>query len=319
MKCHGTKHCGTKLAATGIILVGALLARAPAAHAILIVNDSWADGGRTDGPDPLDAPWFGSTSSAAIEVSVGDLGLVTGTTNGRGIHGIFAPQTLTTVGDNLTATFTLTTPVTVGTNKPSAFRVGLFDTTGKPGLAADITASNASPNAIYNNLNGYMLEYDVNTSSPKLTFLRRTNASSGQLMAVATDYTAISSGGSAYSFSANTSYTGVFSVTKTVTGLDLTGSLSLTSGPTLLSTFTASEATPTTSTFGMLAFHALSATFGSSGTVNQPDNGIDFTNIQIDSTVTSVPEASSLALLAVVGLFAQLSKRLRGRLVKSNA
>jgi hypothetical protein len=308
MKCCGTKQWQTKLAAACVILVGALPA-ARNAQAALVVDDSWADGGRTDGTDPLDAPWFGSTSSAAIEVGSGFLGLVTTSASGRGIHGIFTSQTLTNVGDVLTATYTFTTPASVGTSKGAGFRVGLFDTTGKPGLAADISASTASPNAIYNNLNGYMLDYDVNTgASANLTFSERTNASSGQLMATATDFTALNAGGgSSYSFAANTSYTGVFSIKKTATGLDLSDSLS--QGATQLSTFTASETTPTTSTFGMLAFHVNSGVFFGAG--SGTGEGIDFKNIQIDLT-SAVPEASSFAFLAVVGAVALLSKRLRG-------
>src|SRR5437868_11964718 len=98
MKCDVTNHCGTKLAAACIILVGALLATAPAAHATLIVDDSWSDAGRTNGADPLDTDWWSSTSTAAIEVGNGFLGLVTTSAAGRGIHGTFTSQTLTGVG-----------------------------------------------------------------------------------------------------------------------------------------------------------------------------------------------------------------------------
>ena len=59
----------------------------------IVVNDSWVDGGRDNGTDLLDAAWWTSSASTGIEVSVGSLGMVTGT-SGRGIHGTFAPQTL---------------------------------------------------------------------------------------------------------------------------------------------------------------------------------------------------------------------------------
>ena len=49
----------------------------------IIVNDSWVDGGRDNGADLLDAAWWTSSASTGIEVAVGSLGLVTGT-SGRG-------------------------------------------------------------------------------------------------------------------------------------------------------------------------------------------------------------------------------------------
>ena len=110
--------------------VGLIFGLAASASATVIVNDSWADGGRDNGADPLDTNWWTSASSQGIEVSVGSLGMVTGS-SGRGIHAIFPTQTLANVGDRLVATYTFTTPATVGrTTGPAVFRVGLFDTLG---------------------------------------------------------------------------------------------------------------------------------------------------------------------------------------------
>jgi hypothetical protein len=287
------------------LALAAALAPATAFGAV-VVNDSFADGGRNNGADPQDADWWYSTGSTAIEVSAGSLGLVTGT-SGRGIHGTFPAQSLG-VGDTLTATYTFVTPATItATGTTSSFRVGLFDTTGKPGLAADISASSGTPNAVYNNLLGYMMDYDVNAATTDVTFRERTNAASGQLMAATGDYTSLSpaSGGSPYTFAPNTTYVGTISVTRTAAGLDFTGTLS--QGATLLSTFTTSDATPTATTFGMLAFHVNSNTFGSSGTPGAADNGIDFTNISID--VTQVPEPATLGTLALAALGALRRRR----------
>ena len=80
-------------------------------HAATVVNDSWADAGRTNGADPQDAAWWSSTASNgnAIEVSLNNLGLISGT-SGRGIHGTFAPPALAE-GERMTVTFTFTTLV----------------------------------------------------------------------------------------------------------------------------------------------------------------------------------------------------------------
>jgi hypothetical protein len=56
--------------------------------------------------------------------------------------------------------------------------------------------------------------------------------------------------------------------------------------------------------FGMLAFHANSNQFGSTGTQNVPDNGIDFSNVKIEF----IPEPASIALLGLGGL-AMLRRR----------
>jgi hypothetical protein len=275
-----------------------------------IFNDSWADGGRNNGADPQDTDWWTSTSSQAIEVWVGYLGLVTTTTSGRGIHGTFGSQALG-IGDTLTASFTFNTPTTIGSAKQSAFRIGLFDTTGKPGLAADLSASSGTPNPIYNGVPGYMMDFDVNYASANIQFREHDlTQTTGQLMANTTpDYLSISSGGGVYSFTANTSYKGVLSLKRTgADTLDLTGSLY--QGATLLSTYTGTDASGIVSTLGMLAFHVTSGTFGGATGTLHPDNGIDFTNIKIE--YAAVPEPSTIALLAIgaAGLL------LRRRLVK---
>jgi hypothetical protein len=278
-----------------VILAGWLLVAMSSAQAALIVNDSWADGGRNNGADPLDTDWWTSTNSSAIEVSVGSLGLVTGS-SGRGIHGTFPSQTLA-VGDTLTATFTFIAPATMGSGA-ATFKIGIFDTTGKPGLAADLSASSGSPNPIYNGLPGYMMDFDVRTGTENIQFREHnTSLTTGQLLASTGDYINLAAGGNVYTLAANTTYTGVLSLTKTAVGLDLTGSLS--SGAGLLSTFTTSDPTPSSSSYGMLAFHVNSNIFGSANTPGAADNGVDFSNIQIE--VTTVPEPSGV-LVSMIGL-----------------
>src|SRR6476620_9406372 len=181
MNCFGTKLLSANVAAVCFALVGGLLTTAPSASAALIVDDSWADGGRNNGADPLDTNWWSSVSSTGtgIEVSAGSLGMVTGT-SGRGIHGIFPTQTLANVGDSLKATYTFTTPATVGTGGTAGFRVGLFDTLGRTGLDADITSSSGTPNSLYGyyaatptptvGLPGYMMDMDVGTGAEDISF-----------------------------------------------------------------------------------------------------------------------------------------------------
>ena len=275
---------------------------------VVIVDDSWVDAGRNNGADALDTDWWSSTSSNAnsIEVSAGDLGMITGT-SGRGIHGTFALQSLA-IGDTLTATFTFTTPATVTANGAGGanFRLGLFDTTGHT-LAQDIQTASV----LYTNLNGYMMDYDVSptTSSTNIQFRQRSAATSQNLLSATGDYTAIGSGGGSYTISANTTYTGVFSLTRTGSdSLDLYGALY--QGASLLSSTTVSDVSGIVSNIGMLAFHANSSIFGSTSAAGQADNGIDFSNIKIE--YTAIPEPSTLALtfISLAGLvFANRRRR----------
>lgn len=279
-------------------------------NAAIIVNDSWADGGRNDGADPLDANWWTSAASAGIEVSPGSLGLVTGT-SGRGIHAIFPTQTLANVGDKLIATYTFTTPATIGSNATGAFRVGLFDTLGRAGLNADITASSGTPNAVYGwgtgaspagpgtaGLPGYMMDMDMRTGADDLSFRTHdtgTVTPTGRLMGTTTGFTQVSPTGpdGAYTFAANTTYTGSLSLTRiSATEVEVAGALGLATH-SVIDVFDSAS-------YGMLAFWANSNIFGSSSTPGVANNGIDFSNVTIE--FIAIPEPSCLALLGLAGL-----------------
>ncbi len=285
--------------------------------ATIIVDDSWADGGRDDGADPQDINWWTSAAAAGIEVSPGSMGMVTGS-SGRGIHGIFPTQTLANVGDKLIATYTFTTPATIGSGGTGAFRVGLFDTLDRAGLDANISASSATPNALYGwgtgatpagpgtaGLPGYMMDMDVGTGTEDLSFRRHdagTVNPTGRLMGTTTAFTQLSPTGpdGAYVFTPNTTYTGSITITRTsATELQLTGALGAASH-TNIDTFDSAS-------FGMIAFWANSNIFGSASTVNTPDNGIDFSNVRIE--FLAIPEPGSLAMLGLAGTLLATKRR----------
>jgi hypothetical protein len=302
-------HRGMGLA---LAIAGTLVA--PSLQAAIIVNDSWADGDRANtAGDAQDSNWWTSASSQGVEVSVGSLGMVTGT-SGRGVHTVFPSQTLANVGDKLIATYTFTTPATVGSGT-AAFRAGLFDTLGRAGLDADVSASSGTPNAVYGwgtgaggpgtaGLPGYMLDMDVatTTASNDLSFRSHdpgTVGPTGRLMGTTTGFTQLSPTGpdGAFSFAPNTGYTGSLSLTRvSATELELTGTLG-SATHTITDVFDSA-------TYGMLAFWANSNIFGSSGTPNTPDNGVDFTNVTIE--FIPIPEPCTLGL-AALGSLAALS------------
>ena len=287
------------------------------ANATIIVDDSWADAGRDNGADPLDTNWWTSAASAGIEVSAGSMGLVTGT-SGRGIHAIFPTQTLANVGDKLIATYTFTTPATIGSGATGAFRAGLFDTLGRAGLDANVSASSGTPNAVYGwgtgaggpgtaGLPGYMMDMDMRTGADDLSFREHdagTINPTGRLMGTTTGFTQVSPTGpdGAYAFAANTTYTGSLTITRaSATELELTGALGA-------ATHTVTDVFDSAS-FGMLAFWANSNIFGSVNTTNTPDNGIDFSNVRIE--FIAIPEPSSLLLLTTAGMFGLAGRKKR--------
>jgi hypothetical protein len=296
----------------GVLL--AALGMPASSPATTIVNDSWADGGKTDGADPLDTNWWTSASSAGIEVSTGSLGMVTGT-SGRGIHAVFPTQTLANIGDKLTATYTFTTPATIGTGATAGFRVGLFDTLGRAGLNGDVSASSGSPNSLYGyfatntvGLPGFMMDMDVGTGAEDISFRKLDTAvtastPTGRLMGTTTGFTQLSPTGpdGAYVFAANTTYTGSLTITRTsATDVELAGALGAATH-TITTPFESLD-------YGMLAFWANSNVFGSASTVNTPNNGIDFSNIKIE--FVPVPEPTSVALLGLtLGLMARRARR----------
>jgi len=302
MNCHSLKHLSVRqVACCG--LVGALLVISPTAQAVVIVNDSFTDGGRNNGPDPLDSNWWASSSLNGIEVSAGSLGMVTGST-GRGIHTVFPTQTLANVGDRLVATYTFRTPTNVGSGGAAGFRAGLFDTLGRAGLDADIEASSAAPSPLYGlfstptaALPGYMLDMDVGTGTEDINFRQHdivpTAATpTGRLMGTTTGFTNISPSGpdAAYAFAPNTTYTGSITIRRSsATEMQLTGTLGS-------ATHTVTDAFDSAS-FGMLQFWANSNLFGVSSTPGEANNGIDFSNVRIE--FIPVPEPASVMLFGL--------------------
>lgn len=278
--------------ATALLMASVVVASSAHGQQV-IFDDSFADGDRAQ-TGAMDTNWWTSSSGAGDEIAVGSLGLVTGG-SGRGLHTVFPTQTLAADGDSLTATYTFTTPATVGSGSAAAFRVGLFDTLGRADLDADVSASSGTPNPVYGDtgltpntgqdgLPGYMLDHDVNVGdgTEDLNFRDHvTSAATGRLMATtgSGSFSSFTSGPDAgYQFLPNTTYTGSFTVERlSATEVQLTGTLGD-------DTYSFTDAAPDSFDFGMLAFHANSNQFGSSNTAGDPDNGIDFSNIRVETS-----------------------------------
>ncbi|MDP4644409.1 MAG: polysaccharide lyase family 7 protein [Opitutales bacterium] len=265
-----------------------------------LFDDNFADDNlaATGTPDPLDADWWGTSGTSAIEIDPGVLGLRSGT-SGRGLHGTFAPQTLD-IGDSMTATMSFTTPATVGSNQGAALKFALMDF-NNAGLAANTFSSSSTPNPLFQTLPGYMIDFDVNDAADEDNIVVREHQNpnaSGRFLGTTTEWDELGSGPAVgYEFLANTDYVVVLTLTRTNTGsMDIFASLSLDDGAELAS-FTASDIDGTiANNFGMLGAWVNSNTFGSTNGAGVPDNGIDFTNIKVETALDNsgnVPPVAS--------------------------
>ncbi|MFW2589741.1 polysaccharide lyase family 7 protein [Sagittula sp. SSi028] len=257
-----------------------VVAEAEPAKAGVVFADDFADGGR-DASGEMDANWWTTSTSSAIEIAPGKLGLVSGG-SGRGIRGTFTPQELS-VGQTLKASFDFTTPATLGTDRDSAFRIGLFDTLGRAELEGDLSASSKQPNPVYDGLPGYMMDLDVGLANPdaaNIGIRKHKDDTQGRLLGTTKGYQSLGEGGASYQLAPETAYSGSLSVERLAEGLRISGSLS--QDGTVLSEFSHLDEGASQTTFGMLGFHVNSKTFGSSKTPDEADNGVDFTKVSVE-------------------------------------
>lgn len=273
----------------------------------VLFNDSWADGGLTDGADATDIAWYGTTGNSALDsdsytASNNFLSARSGT-SGRGFHGVFNSQSIANTGDKITVTYSFTTPATVGVAgvKSTALKVGFFDSNGATsanGGPIHTTYGLSSSDSGWNTVYGEAIDLDVNDAA---------NSNFGfksKISSVATDRLMNSSSGwesqgggvdGTYSIAANSSYVGTFTIENKGSDLyDLSATIS--SGGIELASETREGKTIAANAFDIIAFNHSSNAFGSTNSAGVADNGLDYTNIKVTFTQV-VPEPSAYALL----------------------
>ncbi|MEM7626730.1 MAG: PEP-CTERM sorting domain-containing protein [Planctomycetota bacterium] len=286
------------LLTTGAAALAAAFA-APS-HAIVIVDDSFADGITNNGPGQIGFNVTSSNFALDLAQPPGPLDFATGN-SGRTIHGLFAPQTLTAFGDVLDVTFDFTTPASIANdnNLPSSnedFKFGLFNTAGtagaidvNTGLPIDfngpINTSSGTPNPALNGLAGFFGEIDnINASGTDLG-IRTHNVNdtpgsgagspNGQFLNSNGGFDFIAGGDDdIVSLAPNTDYVGTLSVEftdATLTTLEITVGMADAAGVAFNDSFTRTVSIAdvpgtsigvNTTTFDLLAFHATSGAFG---------------------------------------------------------
>lgn len=259
-------------------------ALASASGAVTLFSDNFSDTNTTG--------WFSSSGTGGLDASSGAMAV----SSGRHAQSSFSATTLA-VGDTITFTFDVSFAGV--SSQSNGFRFGLFDSNGA-----------ALPSA---NGNSGFVAYDgiVATTNPAaasgtpVAFRARTpNVDSGTtgydtLISTLGIYTTVgSAGGSAVTFPNATFLDVTLTYTRTASGLDL--AYTAYNGATLLQSHSVSTTSPSTYTFDVLAIS------GVSGLGN-----FTLDNVNVDFIPAAVPEPSTAAALAGLGIlgFAAMRRR----------
>ncbi len=208
-----------------VIALTCFLALHANAQTVTVVDDDFSDGISNNGP--MQIGFNTTTTGFGLDLNQmgGPIDFASGD-NGRTIHGLFTPQTLTNFGDRLDVSFDFTTPDTIafdgGTNGVTGsgtvstnedFKFGLFSTAGTVGLTdpntgvqidftQNIFSIEASPNPGLNGLAGFFGEID-NINAPGTDLGIRTHnvnsdpsatSPSGRFLSTNTGFALISDG-----------------------------------------------------------------------------------------------------------------------------
>jgi hypothetical protein len=248
------------------------------------LNDTFTDGGRTNGADALDTAWY-FTNGPTVTVGT-DLSLTTTSTSTsifRRLAGEFTAQSLTNVGDSITLSmdFKMTSLGTSG-NTNRAFRVGLFNTNSSS-LTADSTTTAESTVTNLSNDTGYFV--GIGTGTTGTTSLMREDGTGASFMAGSDIAYLTPTGGLSPQIGDLLAHTLIFKITKDSAStvlVDFTldgGSVDLTAG----------GGTTTYTTFNEVGF----------------SNGAYQTGFVIDNITVvtdTIPEPATLALLGLGGM-----------------
>lgn len=279
-----------------------------ASGATVLLNDTWADGTRTDQNLPDESQWFVS-SSTSLTASPGNLRADWATNSSRLALTYFtdgAPASIG-IGQSLVATWVVTPDnVIVSPSTTRGVRVGLFDSSNGSRYAADSFSTGGSTTPGGENYGGYVINMNFATTFTTgfpIEVFERTGGSNANLMGSSSVFTSLGSGpaGAGVSgepaFMDGTQYTFQFIVKRTgVDSVDLTASWR---GSGLNISHTESDVSGATLAFDTFAFR----TDGQDASASI----WDMANLKVEL----VPEPASVALaaLALLSLAAAACRR----------
>ena len=131
----------------------------------------------------------------------------------------------------------------------------MYDKLGLAELEGDLSASSKKPNKLYDQLSGYMIDFDINlknAAEANIDVRKHKVDEQGRLLGTTKGYSRLAGGGNAYQFEPETTYTGLMTIQKLTNGIMISGALTL-EGNTL-SEFSYKDEGSNINNFGMLGF-----------------------------------------------------------------
>ena len=327
------------LAALSMAVWSAACLMAPRAKAAVLLNDSFADGDRTNVNLPSDSPDYvgiSNGSGGSLTASPGKLAMVQGTSSQKlwtyftsdnsAPNGSQPHNSVTQMqpGSVLTASMTFIMPnaITNSATTPGRdFRFGVFFDPTDARVQSDVNSDGGGSASPWQDATGYAVDIPLN-SNPAATagafaLVKRT-VSNTSLLGSSGAFTAATSGGSPFVASSNVSYT-VQLMLSEVSASEMDVTASILQGATVLSTQTIDDLG---TTFGTAAV-AAGGLPGSQGIYtnfdqmflrmsgNTETTELDFSNFSVTLSSSSAPEPGTLGLLVVA--LAPLRRRTAAR------
>ena len=281
--------------------VVALLGLTLPAYGVVLLDDTFADGSRTEQNLPTESAWF-ANSSANIGATAGNLALA-GPSGSAMYITYFTPSTAQplNVGDTLQVTLSLSLNNVAAENTGRGVRIGLYDFSAGTRVAADSFSTGAGTGAPGTNVLGYMLNMNMGTTfgiDGPLQIMGRSDTASINLMGTTGAYTAIGGNGPGLTgdpaFASSTPYTMTFSVTRgSASSVDISTAF-FGSGLAITNTVT-------DSTFNYTGFDTFAIRPAGSA---QGAEGYNISEIRVDYIAVPEPSTIALAGLAALGLIA---------------
>ncbi len=302
------------IGSTGLMLYSLTFA----ARAQTLVNDSWADGTRTDPAAPtysefgtdsdsdgdIESAWIAANRATNFIAAVGSLTFYPASSSRAGLTYFTPAASPVTLADGqgLRVSLTFKPSGVAASSSATTTRFAIADYTGGTRLTSDGTSS--SMNGAGVKAYGLFLNVANSFGLAPLSLRERSNLSSTDLLGTATDWTTLGSGGGQAGdpgFFDGVTYTMVLTLARIGSSLDFTAAIS---GGSLNISHTVTDTSPSTFTFDAFGLRAANST-------DTPT--MQFTNFKVELYV--VPEPSSMSLLAVAGLGLIIGRRLVRRRV----
>lgn len=211
-----------------------------------LLDDQFADGERATQNFPTSAAWITSAAGTSLTVSSQQLVFPGDTTNPQHIVTYFTPSgSPKAIGVNERLTTTFSFKVTAPIDASNGWRLGVFNSGG----TRVTTDAQTTAHANFNAWTGYAAMVSPGGTTSGNVYER--TGTNNTLIASTTAFTAIGASTASQAFTAGTTYTGRFNLSRTASGLAV--SLNFSGGAISSYQLAASDASPTATSFDALA------------------------------------------------------------------